>query len=71
MTEEQDRTEIDPDDESQQSPERDRVEEARKLSTPDKAEGGEAGEGNGDEGEASGGGDDDPGYTSDAKDDED
>jgi hypothetical protein len=35
---------VDPDDESQQSAERTRVEQERKLSTPEEAEGGEAGE---------------------------
>lgn len=38
-----DPTEVDPDDPSQQSVERDRVEQERKLSSPEEAEGGEAG----------------------------
>jgi hypothetical protein len=42
--EERDPTEIPEDDPSQQSPERDRVEQERKLSTPEMAEGGEAGQ---------------------------
>jgi len=35
-------TPVDPDDPSQQSAERERVEQERKLSTPEEAEGGEA-----------------------------
>jgi hypothetical protein len=38
-----DPTQVDPDDPSQQSTERDRVEQERKLSTPEEAEGGLAG----------------------------
>jgi hypothetical protein len=38
-----DPTEVSPDDESQQSAERTRVEQERKLSTSEEAEGGEAG----------------------------
>jgi hypothetical protein len=40
---ENDPTQVDPDHPSQQSPERDRVEQERKLSTPEEAEGGLAG----------------------------
>lgn len=39
-----DETAVDPDDESQQSAERERVEQERKLSSPEEAEGGERGE---------------------------
>ena len=42
MTETEDTTPVDPDDPSQQSEERTRVEQERKLSTPEEAEGGEA-----------------------------
>jgi len=43
VSETEDTTPVDPDDPSQQSEERTRVEQERKLSTPEEAEGGEAG----------------------------